>query len=44
VAFLSALCGFIFARLKPTAGAELSGHLALVRQPPPSRPGGLDGA
>jgi EmrB/QacA subfamily drug resistance transporter len=34
VAIVSALSGFIFARLSPTAGAEMSGHQAVERKPP----------
>ena len=35
VAFISALSGFIFVRLTPTAGAEMSGHM-IVKEKPPS--------
>jgi hypothetical protein len=35
VAFISALSGFIFATLSPTAGAEMSGH-KIVKDRPPS--------
>jgi EmrB/QacA subfamily drug resistance transporter len=34
VAGVSAFAGFIFARLEPSAGAEMSGHQALDRKPP----------
>ncbi|WP_414474195.1 DHA2 family efflux MFS transporter permease subunit [Microvirga sp. M2] len=33
VAAVSALAGFAFARLEPTAGAEMSGHRAVERKP-----------
>ncbi|MFC1459975.1 DHA2 family efflux MFS transporter permease subunit [Microvirga arabica] len=33
VAAISALSGFIFVRLSPTAGAEMSGHRAVERKP-----------
>jgi hypothetical protein len=34
VAFLAALAGFIFARLEPDAGAEMSGHKAVTERAP----------
>jgi EmrB/QacA subfamily drug resistance transporter len=34
VAAVSALAGFVFARLEPTAGAEMSGHRAVASKPP----------
>jgi EmrB/QacA subfamily drug resistance transporter len=34
VAAISALSGFVFTRLSPTAGAEMSGHRAVERKPP----------
>jgi EmrB/QacA subfamily drug resistance transporter len=33
VAVISGLSGFVFARLSPTAGAEMSGHRAVERKP-----------
>jgi len=34
VAAVSALAGFVFVRLEPTAGAEMSGHRAVAQKPP----------
>jgi EmrB/QacA subfamily drug resistance transporter len=34
VAAISALAGFVFARLEPSAGAEMSGHRMVERKPP----------
>jgi predicted MFS family arabinose efflux permease len=34
VALISALSGFVFVRLSPNAGAEMSGHRAVDRKPP----------
>jgi predicted MFS family arabinose efflux permease len=34
VATVSALSGFVFMRLEPSAGAEMSGHRAVERKPP----------
>jgi predicted MFS family arabinose efflux permease len=44
VAGVSALSGFIFARLAPTAGAEMSGHRIVKEKPPSTGLGdGMDG-
>jgi MFS family permease len=43
VAAISALASFVFVRLEPNAGAEMSGHQAVIKNPPSTGMGdGLD--